>query len=48
MQGFDLTFVDVQEAIEKVIPDALSANKVLSIQFENVNVKRNQGTRENR
>ena len=31
--------MDVKEAIEKIIPDAFETNKVISIQFENVNVK---------
>jgi len=34
-----LTFIDVQEALEKVIPDAFETKKINSIQFENINVK---------
>ena len=39
LQGIDLTYVDVQEAIERVIPNAFETNKVVSILFENLNVK---------
>ena len=47
-QGVDLTHVDVQEAIEKVISDAFVERKVVSVQFENVNVKDGKIVRDNR
>ena len=31
--------MDVKEAIERVIPEAFENNKVVSMQFENVNIK---------
>ncbi|XP_076799416.1 uncharacterized protein LOC143473184 isoform X2 [Clavelina lepadiformis] len=46
--GVDLTYVDVKQAIEEVIPHAFETNKVISVQFENVNVKLGTASRDNR
>uniref|UniRef100_H2Z5U8 Uncharacterized protein n=1 Tax=Ciona savignyi TaxID=51511 RepID=H2Z5U8_CIOSA len=46
--GVDITHVDVKRAIERVIPDSFEANKVTSIQFENVNIKLGTGGLNNR
>ena len=37
--GIDITYMNMKEAIEKVIPDAFENDKVISLQFENVNIK---------
>lgn len=34
-----MTHLDVKRAIEDVIPDAFETNKVVSLRFENINVK---------
>nr|XP_039260246.1 uncharacterized protein LOC120336594 isoform X2 [Styela clava] len=46
--GVDLTHVDVKRAIEKAIPGAFESGKVVSVQFENVNVKLATGGLDNR
>jgi hypothetical protein len=46
--GTDLTYIDVKRAIEKVIPDAFTENKVILIQFENRNIKLNTEGLDNR
>ena len=40
--------MDVKQAIEEVIPHAFETNKVISVQFENVNVKLGTASRDNR
>lgn len=48
LQGVNLTHNDVKRAIENVVPDAFDQGKIVSVQFENVNVKLATGGKANR